>query len=234
MKEKKEKKTIKCSYAVLVIILFAALAFVTDYTFIERKTRKCDCPKCEATNNEVISGDIENKDNTDDTQVNEENNNNDNIDAELKGVKEFTVPFDDSRSFEAKIVDGNIQLKFDGKEITLETLNAKEMYYITYHQGGCYILFYITEDNNLYQLSNDLYIIFNGTTIIQENIAIPILLAENVTNFLGNGKIYPSESGQAYGFPCEYITVLDGYGHANKIFFEQQHYFGGQKNTIVK
>ena len=63
MEEKKEKKTIKCSYAVLVIILFAALAFVTDYAFIERKTRKCDCPKCEATNNEVISGDIENKDN---------------------------------------------------------------------------------------------------------------------------------------------------------------------------
>ena len=71
MEEKKEKKTIKCSYAVLVIILFAALAFVTDYAFIERKISKCDCPKCEATNNEVISGDIENKDNTDNTQVTE-------------------------------------------------------------------------------------------------------------------------------------------------------------------
>ena len=63
--ENKEKKTIKCSYAVLVIILFAALAFVTDYAIIERKTRKCDCPKCDATNNEVISG------NTDNTQVTE-------------------------------------------------------------------------------------------------------------------------------------------------------------------
>lgn len=71
MEEKKEKKTIKCSYAVLVIILFAALAFVTDYAFIERKISKCDCPKCEATNNEVISGDIEDKDNTDNTQVTE-------------------------------------------------------------------------------------------------------------------------------------------------------------------
>ena len=65
MEEKKKKKTIKCSYAVLVIILFAALAFVTDYTFIERKTRKCNCSKCEAPNNEVIS------DNTDNTQVTE-------------------------------------------------------------------------------------------------------------------------------------------------------------------
>ena len=65
MEEKKEKKTIKCSYAVLVIILFAALAFVTDYAYIERKTSKCNCPKCGATNNEVIS------DNTDNTQVTE-------------------------------------------------------------------------------------------------------------------------------------------------------------------
>ena len=71
MEEKKERKTIKCSYAVLVIILFAALAFLTDYIIIDRKTKNCDCPKCEATNNEVISGDIENKDNTDNTQVTE-------------------------------------------------------------------------------------------------------------------------------------------------------------------
>jgi hypothetical protein len=65
MEEKNEKKTIKCSYTVLVIILFAALAFITDYIIIDRKTRKCNCPKCEATNNEVIS------DNTDNTQVTE-------------------------------------------------------------------------------------------------------------------------------------------------------------------
>lgn len=71
MEEKKEKKTIKCSYAVLVIILFSVMAFLTDYIVIDRKTRKCDCPKCEATNNEVISRDIEDKDNTDNEQVTE-------------------------------------------------------------------------------------------------------------------------------------------------------------------
>ena len=42
----KEKKTIKCSYAVLVIILFAALAFVVDYAVIDRKVNKCSCPDC--------------------------------------------------------------------------------------------------------------------------------------------------------------------------------------------
>lgn len=47
----KEKKKISCSYAFLVIILFAALAFVTDYAIIERKMNKCNCPKCEITTN---------------------------------------------------------------------------------------------------------------------------------------------------------------------------------------
>ena len=37
----KEKNGIRCSYAVLVIILFAALAFVVDYSIIERKLNKC-------------------------------------------------------------------------------------------------------------------------------------------------------------------------------------------------
>lgn len=43
----KERKTIKCSYAVLVIILCAAVAILTDYIVIDRKMNKCNCPKCE-------------------------------------------------------------------------------------------------------------------------------------------------------------------------------------------
>lgn len=45
----KEKKKISCSYAVLVIILFATVCFLTDYIIIERKTRVNKCPKCENT-----------------------------------------------------------------------------------------------------------------------------------------------------------------------------------------
>ncbi len=37
----KEKKGIRCSYAVLVIILFAALCFVVDYSVIDRKLNRC-------------------------------------------------------------------------------------------------------------------------------------------------------------------------------------------------
>lgn len=39
---KKEKKGIRCSYAVLVIILLAALAFVVDYSVIDRKLNRCE------------------------------------------------------------------------------------------------------------------------------------------------------------------------------------------------
>ena len=86
MEEKKEKKTIKCSYAVLVIILFAALAFVTDYAFIERKMNKCNCPKCEATNKEVIS------DNTDNTQVSENDENiTKNNSKNIYNVNDLTI-----------------------------------------------------------------------------------------------------------------------------------------------
>lgn len=45
----KEKKEIKCSYSLLVIILFATVCFLTDYIVIERKTRVNKCPKCENT-----------------------------------------------------------------------------------------------------------------------------------------------------------------------------------------
>lgn len=38
----KEKKGIRCSYAVLVIILFAALCFVVDYSVIDRKLNRCE------------------------------------------------------------------------------------------------------------------------------------------------------------------------------------------------
>lgn len=68
----KEKKTIKCSYAVLVIILFAALAFVTDYAIIERKMNKCNCPKCG-----VVTNNGEKEDNTtvdDNNETQKENN----------------------------------------------------------------------------------------------------------------------------------------------------------------
>ena len=68
----KEKKKISCSYAFLVIILFAALAFVVDYAVIERKMNKCNCPKCEAiTNNEEKEESITNNENSNE-HVNEE------------------------------------------------------------------------------------------------------------------------------------------------------------------
>ena len=61
----KEKKTIKCSYAVLVIILFAALCFVTDYAIIDKKMSKCSCPDCSTKSNTNVV--------TDDTTVIEKN-----------------------------------------------------------------------------------------------------------------------------------------------------------------
>ena len=74
----KEKKKISCSYAVLVIILFAALAFVVDYALIERKMNKCNCPKCEVTiNNEE----------KDEPIINNESSNDEN-DSTISEIRE--------------------------------------------------------------------------------------------------------------------------------------------------
>ena len=66
-----ENKKISCSYALLVIILFAALAFVTVYAYVQDRIRTCSCPKCESgevvtdnssntvvSNNGVVTKDI--------------------------------------------------------------------------------------------------------------------------------------------------------------------------------
>ena len=45
----RENKKICCRYSVLVIILFAALAFVVDYAFIQNKMNDCNCPKYESS-----------------------------------------------------------------------------------------------------------------------------------------------------------------------------------------
>ena len=50
MEERNEKNGIRCKYSVLVIILFAALAFVADYSIIERKTKTCNCPSNNCVN----------------------------------------------------------------------------------------------------------------------------------------------------------------------------------------
>lgn len=79
-----EKKSIKCSYAFLVIILFAALAFVTDYTFIERKISKCDCPKC--SDNVVQNGNYVDVSSNDENVVensNVDSNSNNNLNSNV-------------------------------------------------------------------------------------------------------------------------------------------------------
>ena len=162
MEEKKEKKTIKCSYAVLVIALCATVAFLTDYIIIDRKTKNCDCPKCEATNNEVIS------DNTDNTQVTEDVSNKYNEFAD-KIISERKTFFE-GESLYRTTVDGNnmIDVKYynvelnpegelkviyysndnssDSKFIANDVLN----YYIIYYGNGGYKgLYFIYKDGSV-------------------------------------------------------------------------------------
>ena len=241
MEEKKEKKTIKCSYGLLIILLCAAVAFLTDYIIIDRKINTCNCPKCETTNNEVIS------DNTDNTQVTE----NKTYTYEDIGSTRLSIDFYE-QNYVAEIVDGNIVLTlssdstnlyykdkstpFSGTDtIILKTGNAKSLYYITYHQGGVYRLFFITDDNRLYEISEDLLTIFAEKYLNEyypSNI-MPKILSDNATQFVEYGR-YNTEKNAAYELYPEYISVLDANGSVNKVFFDQIYKFGPYEYEFVQ
>lgn len=184
MEEKKEKKTIKCSYACLVIILCATVAFLTDYIIIDRKTRKCDCPKCEITNNEVISGDIENKDNTDDTQVIEDGSNKynefaDKIISERKTFFEgeflYRTTVDGNNMIDVKYY--NVELNPEGelKVIYYSNDNSSDSKFIANDVLNYYIIYY---GNGGYK---GLYFIYKDGSVGFANIEQAYMNKENIT-----------------------------------------------------
>ena len=170
MEEKKEKKGIRCSYAVLVIVLFAALAFVTDYSIIERKTRKCDCPKCVTINNEVIS------DNTDNTQVTE---NKIYSYEEVAGryVYSMDIPSDiyyvDSAKYE-------LVLNPDGTCIYKHTVIAT----------GVYLGNYIINGNKIYL---NLYLTGGGSQELQYNDLTDIIDINDDNSLTDNNPFWGEE-----------------------------------------
>ena len=162
MEENKEKKTIKCSYALLVIILFATVAFLTDYIVIDRKTRKCDCPKCETTKNEVIS------DNTDNTQVTEGGSNKynefaDKIISERKtffeGESLYRTTVDGNNMIDVKYYDVELNPEGELKVIYYSRDNSSDSkfiandvlsyYIIHYGNGGYKGLYFIYKDGSV-------------------------------------------------------------------------------------
>lgn len=153
MEEKKERKTIKCSYAVLVIILFAALAFVTDYAFIERKISKCDCPKCEATNNEVIS------DNIDNTQVTEDNKSLVNRQDNLKRLEKIDYKSDNITNIDVKY---NISDEFNNpmSQPIITAYNGDEV--VWNYQFDGYLISQHSNFDLISVVDNELYLQYMG------------------------------------------------------------------------
>ncbi len=236
----KEKKTIKCSYAVLVIILFAALAFVTDYAFIQNKMNKCSCPDCEIKNNDIKE---------DTTIVND--NTNGLAQYENVGSSKLSIDFENT-NIVAEIVDGDIVMTLSGENvkvyyedksmpltgpetITLNTENAKSLYYITYHEGGNFRLFFITEDNRLYELTTSILSTF-GEKLLDEYYKdgiYPKIISDDATQFVGNGRLTREENA-AYDLYPEYISVLNTDGKKVNIYFNQTYKYGPYDYDFIK
>ena len=143
-----EKKGIKCSYAVLVIVLFAALAFVVDYAVIERKLNKCSCPDCSApVNTNVVTDDSTVTEKSSEEIINDQNENVTFLtDTELKFYcDEYLI----------KVADGNIIINAYNREMTINGLNAKYVYTNGIIECGNYNLYFLTEKGLLFEIKLD-------------------------------------------------------------------------------
>ena len=226
------KKEISCSYALIVVILFAVICFLSGYIIVNRKLNYI---------NEVIY-----KTDCIDTV---KCNCDEKVDSNYKDIGVTSFYTDDFQGIYSKIfaeiVNGNILLKYNDQSITLNTVNAKSLLYKTHHQGGNYILFYITEDNRLYEVTPDLYSIFKSKSeyTIDENAAgyatVEALSTDAVAFSDGEGLLekevnYDSEYTTSDKFPNESFFIVDSYGHKKRIFFRQQaSYYGGFVNTFA-
>ena len=175
----------------MVIILFAALAFVTDYVIIERKTRKCECAKCDATNNEVIS------DNTDSTQVTEENKQIWNEHYSIKCSRiENGLCFINNNDYEIvlSVNNGIEQIKIDDNVFSLNS-NEKFGYVDVYSTIG------IHSSSVCYYSLN-----YNSSDIVEKIVSY---------KYIGNGRIGAPIIIKKVSF-SDYLEEQTGYNNCNE------------------
>lgn len=145
----KEKKKISCSYAVLVIILFAALAFVTDYAIIERKMNKCNCPKCEITTN---NGDKEDNIVVDENSSEQVNRSDSDMSAYIRTTNIKVQVADRNTYADVSVVDGKLEVKYQSNTETYEINGEKvKSIHLDYYQSADNnVIFVLTEKGNMY------------------------------------------------------------------------------------
>lgn len=190
----KEKKGIRCSYAVLVIILFAALAFVTDYAVIERKTRTCDCPKCSISEKTDVS---------DDVTVTE------NQDSDITFLTDTELKFDCDLST-IKVDSGDIILDVDGVKLSVEGRNAKYVYTNGIMSCDVYNLYFLNDEGYLFQIG------IQYDSNHKPFFASVNLVASNIKGVIEtNGYEIIDNNATAY-----YMKVLTNDGSYNKIYWD--------------
>lgn len=181
----KGKKTIKCSYAVLVVALFATVAVLTDYIIIERKSRTCYCPDCEVANNEVISEKtLDSEKNVNNVYdifsknivLNRQTVFNDysyykTIYEKNSNINGYTVEL--SKSGELKVI---YHLDDSSSDIRVIANNILSYYVIYYGNGGFRSLYFIYEDGTVGKASIESDFV-NGNSIEVETI-------ENLNNIV--------------------------------------------------
>ena len=144
----KKKKGIRCSYAVLLIILFATVCILTDYIVIERKTRVNNCPKCESTCSKCdVKGESSEVE-----ESNEKDNDNSDQSAYVRTTNIRVKVADRNTYADISVVDGKLEEKYQSKFEMYEIAEEKIKYihHDYYQYADENVIFVLTEKGNVY------------------------------------------------------------------------------------
>lgn len=178
MNEKK-KKVVDTNLGILLICLFSSIFTLVDFFVIDRVLNKyfdyskCECEKCNSSNLK-LDGVVDNKKDDDiiDDGISAQNNYNYLRDTELTTGC--------SNEINIKIDNGDIVISNGEKTVRYNGVDAKYIHWRGFMECGSVNLFYLTNDNNLFEI-NGLYNLFgdSNTRYVE-----PLKKADNVIEML--------------------------------------------------
>ena len=213
-------KKIRFSYGVLVIILFATVAFLTDYILIERKIRMCDCPKCEVINKEVTNKEITNT--SSETNVVEDEN--------ISFLENTELTYGCDNEINARVEDGTLIIKYSGnsseKIIKVKEYDVRFIYVTGYMDCDNNSLFFLTKQGDLFKVPSI-------NSLISDEYPFMMRIASNVKGINAyENEIIKLNDGQTIS--SFYLSAMFNDGSYNKIYWDTFYGPGIERNNIEK
>lgn len=178
-----DKKVVNTNLGILLICLFSAVFTMADFIIIDHVLDKyIDYSKCDVKDNGTVSGNTDNTPviddkKTDDSQVIENGISSQN---NFNYLRDTELTAGCSNEINIKIDNGDIVISNGEKTVRYNGVDAKYIHWRGFMECGSVNLFYLTNDNNLFEI-NGLYNLFgdSNTRYVE-----PLKKADNVIEML--------------------------------------------------